>query len=186
MKMKKYITIVIVVCCTTLGAFAQKNVGIGTTTPNQSAMLDIESLEKGLLIPRMHTAERLNIVNPAKSLIVFDLDLNKFCFFDTLNVDNKSEYWQILTPQVASGSLILNNVFANKDTVYDISVNTPQTSTPEINYLVNAVISDATNEFNMFIKYARVVDANTVRLRIKSEEVMNKNIRINYVILKVN
>jgi len=185
--MKKYILIItVVVLCTTFKTFAQKNVGIGTTTPNQSAMLDIESLDKGLLIPRMHTTERLNINNPARSLIVYDLDINKFCFFDTLNVTNKAEYWQVLTPQVASGSIVLKNVLANKDTVYDVAIKTPQTSSPEISYLVNAVITDATQDYNMFVKYARVVDMNTVRIRIKSDEVMDKNIRINYVIFKVN
>lgn len=34
-------------------AYAQQNVGIGTTTPNSSAVLDISSTNKGVLIPRV-------------------------------------------------------------------------------------------------------------------------------------
>lgn len=33
--------------------FAQQNVGIGTTTPNANAILDINSNNKGLLVPRL-------------------------------------------------------------------------------------------------------------------------------------
>ena len=38
---------------------AQQNVGIGTTTPNASALLDVSSTTKGILIPRMTGAQRL-------------------------------------------------------------------------------------------------------------------------------
>ena len=42
--------------------FAQDNVGIGTITPDPSALLEIQALDKGLLIPRTDT---LAITNPA-------------------------------------------------------------------------------------------------------------------------
>ncbi|MBK9509091.1 MAG: hypothetical protein IPO04_06285 [Cytophagaceae bacterium] len=40
--------------------FAQegKNVGIGTLTPSKSAALDIQAIDKGLLIPRMSSQQR--------------------------------------------------------------------------------------------------------------------------------
>ena len=38
---------------------AQQNIGIGTTAPDASAMLDIKSNSKGILIPRMSATERL-------------------------------------------------------------------------------------------------------------------------------
>src|SRR6218665_3548050 len=49
------------------------NVGIGTNTPNSSAVLDINSTDKGLLIPRMNTSQRLGI-SPVNGLIVYDTD----------------------------------------------------------------------------------------------------------------
>ena len=50
-----------------------QNVGIGTTTPNSSAQLDISSTSAGLLPPRMSTLQRNAIINPAPGLIIFNI-----------------------------------------------------------------------------------------------------------------
>ncbi len=50
---------------------ANAQVGIGTTTPNASAALDITSTTQGLLPPRMTEAQRNNITTPATGLMVF-------------------------------------------------------------------------------------------------------------------
>jgi hypothetical protein len=49
------------------------NVGIGTLTPDASAILDIQSTDKGLLIPRMTNAQIGTIANPALGLQVYSL-----------------------------------------------------------------------------------------------------------------
>lgn len=46
-------------------------IGIGTTTPNASAALDITSTTQGLLLPRMTAAQRNLIISPVQGLIVF-------------------------------------------------------------------------------------------------------------------
>ena len=46
-------------------------VGIGTSTPNQSSILDVESTSKGFLIPRLTASQRDNISNPAAGLMVY-------------------------------------------------------------------------------------------------------------------
>ncbi|PZR24021.1 MAG: hypothetical protein DI535_22755 [Citrobacter freundii] len=51
-------------------------VGVGTTAPNASAQLDVTSANKGLLVPRMTTAQRNAISNPATGLIVFNTTTN--------------------------------------------------------------------------------------------------------------
>ena len=51
-----------------------QNVGIGTATPNSSAMLDISSTTKGILLPRMTTVQRNTIVGPAVGLTIFNTD----------------------------------------------------------------------------------------------------------------
>ena len=51
-----------------------QNVGIGTTTPNASAMLDVQSTSKGLLPPRMTTIQRDAINAPTPGLIIFNTD----------------------------------------------------------------------------------------------------------------
>jgi hypothetical protein len=52
-------------------SFSQ-GVGIGTTTPDASAALDITHTAKGLLIPRMSTISMNSINNPARGLLVYD------------------------------------------------------------------------------------------------------------------
>jgi len=46
-------------------------VGIGTTTPDNSAILDLSSNKKGLLLPRMSLQERTEIKSPARGLMVY-------------------------------------------------------------------------------------------------------------------
>ena len=53
----------------TASTYAQ--VGVGTTNPDASAVLDITSTKKGLLIPRMTDDERKAIDNPADGLMVY-------------------------------------------------------------------------------------------------------------------
>jgi hypothetical protein len=63
--------------------FSQNNVGIGTTTPDPSSVLELSSTDKGLLVPRMTTAQRTAIVNPANALLVYDIDVQCYFYFKT-------------------------------------------------------------------------------------------------------
>jgi hypothetical protein len=58
-----------------------QNVGIGTPNPNASALLDISSNNKGLLMPRMTSAQRNAIIAPAKGLMAFDSSQNSFWYY---------------------------------------------------------------------------------------------------------
>jgi len=58
------------------------NVGIGTTSPNTSSLLDLTSNSKGLLIPRMTATERNAISSPATGLLVYDNSVNSFYFYN--------------------------------------------------------------------------------------------------------
>ncbi len=49
---------------------------IGGTTPHPSAELDVQSTNKGLLPPRLTTAERNAIAEPATGLLIFNTTLN--------------------------------------------------------------------------------------------------------------
>ena len=48
--------------------------GIGTTTPNASAKLEVTATDKGFLLPRMTAAQRSAIVSPANGLLVYQTD----------------------------------------------------------------------------------------------------------------
>ncbi|WEK18149.1 MAG: hypothetical protein P0Y49_15260 [Candidatus Pedobacter colombiensis] len=55
-----------------LFAFSAKaQVGIGTSTPDASAQLEILSTSKGLLIPRMSSTQRNDINSPANGLLIY-------------------------------------------------------------------------------------------------------------------
>ncbi len=72
-----------------------RNVGIGTTQPDQSAVLDIQSGSKGLLIPRMSLEERDKITNPANGLLIFQTnEKSGFYFYE-------KDTWKPLTANEA-------------------------------------------------------------------------------------
>ncbi len=59
-----------------------QSVGVGTTNPSPAAILDVSSTNKGLLIPRMTTAERNLIPTPLPSgLLIFNTTTNTFQFY---------------------------------------------------------------------------------------------------------
>jgi len=58
------------------------NVGIGTQSPSSSALLDVSSTTKGVLLPRMTTTQINAISNPAEGLTVFNTLLNTLCFYN--------------------------------------------------------------------------------------------------------
>jgi hypothetical protein len=80
--MKKIIAVILVLISTKIIA---QNVGVGTLTPNTSAMLDITSNTKGLLIPRMTTTERNAIPVDATTdgLMVYDTYIKSFFYHNT-------------------------------------------------------------------------------------------------------
>lgn len=75
--MKKHALLIALMLCYCLN-YAQ--VGIGTTTPHASSVLDIESTNKGVLVPRLTTTQINNITNPANGLLVFNVTTDSFVF----------------------------------------------------------------------------------------------------------
>jgi hypothetical protein len=67
-----------------------QNVGVGTTTPNATAILEVSSNSKGMLLPRLSTAARLAIASPAQGLTVFDTDSKAYWYFSGIT-------WERLT-----------------------------------------------------------------------------------------
>jgi hypothetical protein len=57
-------------------------IGIGTTTPNASSILDLTSTTQGLLLPRMTTTQINAIATPAAGLTVYNTTLALICFYN--------------------------------------------------------------------------------------------------------
>jgi hypothetical protein len=66
------------------------NVGIGTSSPNASAILDAQSTTKGVRFPNMTTTQKNAISSPAAGLVVFDTTLAKLCVYS-------GSAWQTIT-----------------------------------------------------------------------------------------
>jgi hypothetical protein len=70
--------------------FNAGNVGIGTTSPNASAILDVQSTTKGVRMPNMTTTQKNAISSPAAGLMVFYTTLSKLCVYS-------GSAWQTIT-----------------------------------------------------------------------------------------
>jgi len=64
-----------------IGAILAQNFGIGTTTPDPSARLDVSDNQRGILIPRLTTAERNAITTPARSLLIYNTDCDEYQYY---------------------------------------------------------------------------------------------------------
>ncbi|SFS46561.1 hypothetical protein [Lutibacter maritimus] len=107
--MKKYQNNLTILFIIFLGFNIFAQVGIGTTTPENSSMLDIQSTTKGVLIPRMTTAQRTVIAGPANGLLIFDTDTKSFWFYNV-------NAWK----ELVSGSSIVD---ADGDTKVEVEKN---------------------------------------------------------------
>jgi len=92
-----------------LSIFAQ-GVGIGTQTPDPSAILELHSPSQGTLITRMNSAQRDAIANPADGLLIYNTDSK--CF----NVYRTSTWFEICgncippaAPSVATNAPVCEN-----------------------------------------------------------------------------
>ena len=95
-----------------------QNIGINSTgaAPDSTAMLDLSSPNRGLLVPRMNTSQRLAITKPAIGLMVFDSTMNSFMVYDT------SMNWQAIISvedhmgnHLATQNLHTNNQWVSND-----------------------------------------------------------------------
>jgi len=62
--------------------FIKAQVGIGTTSPDGSSVLDIDSNSSGVLIPRLTNLQMNNIVNPAEGLVVYNKTSDSFWYYN--------------------------------------------------------------------------------------------------------
>ena len=118
-------------------------VGIGTTTPDASAVLDISSNEKGLLIPRMTTAQR-DAIAAVEGLMVYvlrddDDDAGSFMYYDG-NTWKELFRGGLTTPRIISGGEGKDDLYENsgeQQVVYTILVNNAITG--EITYILEGM-----------------------------------------------
>lgn len=94
----------IILFLTVFTAYAtQAQVGIGTTAPDPSSLLDLKSTSKGLLVPRLTASEKIALLSPAMGLLIFQTDGVVGFYFYTGNA------WEMFTSSSAVGLDDLND-----------------------------------------------------------------------------
>jgi hypothetical protein len=96
----------------------------GSTTPDESAMLEIESTSGGVLIPRMTTSDRNKLDNgtgvPTEGLLVYDETVGAFFLYSRSGWVNlaRAEFWETNSsyPSTVSLSSPYTNVGIGTDT----------------------------------------------------------------------
>jgi hypothetical protein len=89
------------------------SVGIGTSSPDAKAALDISSTDKGLLIPRLDSAQRAGIGSPPDGLLVFQTNGRKGFWYavggNWVYIPDKTKSGDNLGNHVATQTFDLNN-----------------------------------------------------------------------------
>jgi hypothetical protein len=129
--------------------FAQ--VGINTTSPDNSSIIDISSTDKGMLIPRMTSAQRDAIFNPANGLLIYNTDSDEFQFNSNSTV---TPIWEAFDVAPVNSSNIGQSVkYSNTDTSTNVNqnsaINLPVFGTQEWNdntslYIPNVITNQIT------------------------------------------
>ena len=74
------VLILVLLLGSNVNLYAQNsNVGIGTNLPDASAILELQSTDKGILIPRTDTSL---VTAPATGLLIYEIGDNTFYYFD--------------------------------------------------------------------------------------------------------
>lgn len=91
----------------------------GGAEPDSSAMLDVSSRDKGILIPRMAASERLAIVNPANGLLVYQIDGTAGVYI----YNSSDNVWQRLSYDSTNdlAAVLAEGSNANADTIFNLS-----------------------------------------------------------------
>jgi hypothetical protein len=115
--------------------YAQSQVGIGTTSPDDSSVLHIESDSKGILIPRLTTVERNSISLPAIGLLIFNTTTSRFEFnsgttavpvWDSINSDVtvSTDSGNLIESGTDSGAYISSTTYIGKFIITNTGVQT--------------------------------------------------------------
>ncbi len=114
----RYLSIVLIIFC----SISYSQVGIGTTMPNPSSILDIQSDKAGLLIPRLTELQKNNIDSPSVGLLIYQTNQNKgFWYFNGtmwkplgLNYDFENGLTEI-DNKVTLGGILVNETDIDLD-----------------------------------------------------------------------
>jgi len=120
---KQLFLLAIIIFASTTNINAQVSINTDGTSPDTSAMLDVKSTEKGMLIPRMDSTDMNNIATPATGLMVFNTTENDFYYYDGAN-------WVPIGNAVVDNDWTVNgnDMYSNVTGNVGINTNSPSTT----------------------------------------------------------
>jgi hypothetical protein len=107
MQYKYFVSVILITICGYHSYSQSLAINTDGSTANASAMLDVKSTSKGVLLPRMTSAERIAIASPATGLEMYDTNLNQFYYYNGsvwTGLATGANYWAD-----AGGGDIFNN-----------------------------------------------------------------------------
>lgn len=125
----------IIITVLILSAIANAQVGIGTVNPDPSAILDLSSENKGMLVPRMSLEKRDLISQPADGLLIYNTTTKGFNYFQSGWKDFSSNYKHVTsstsvsTVSIVDEPVIGSSLTTSKGT-YSVNFNSQYKNEP--------------------------------------------------------
>ncbi len=102
--------LLLLICSAFSISYSQVAVNTDASNPDASAMLDVKSNTKGLLIPRMLETERTSIASPAQGLMVYQTDNTEgFYYYDGTSWMYIGNEGNNLWTRTSSNNTVLSN-----------------------------------------------------------------------------
>ena len=121
-----YITIITLLLSGTM--FAQVGINADGSDPDNSAMLDVKSSEKGFLPPRMTTTEMFAVASPAAGLMVYNTTLNTMVYYNGTSWKRADETTLFYLGMSYGGGIVFYIDGAGKHGLIAATVDQPTTS----------------------------------------------------------
>ncbi|MBC7412405.1 MAG: hypothetical protein H7331_08115 [Bacteroidia bacterium] len=183
-QLKNLLTLIFVVLSIVVTQ-AQNNVGIGTITPNNKAILELQATNKGFLAPRLTTAQ-MNLIAPASTesgLLVYNTDSlcyhfyngtswKNMCGLDTAILNKAIKKYlsgvnfSIFINNLTVDSSKTNYAYINNANINNLTVDSSKTNYAYIN---NAVINNLIVDSSI-TNYAYINNANINNLTVDSSK----------------
>jgi len=160
----KYSIVLLFVLFYSVNTIQSQGVSIGEalSEPHNSAILDLQSIERGFLLPRMTTAERNNINLPALSLMIFNMTTN--CL--EIYVETWHKVWcQEPDTGFFCGTSTVSFIYNGQDVTYGTVVGANDRCWLDRNLGASQVATSSTDElaYGDLFQWGRGIDGHQIR-----------------------
>ena len=148
-------------------SLAQVAINTAGAIPNASAMLDISSINKGLLIPRLTSTQRKAILSPANGLMVYDISTASYWFY------NYSSLKEIAAGSITSDSTLIYGQQTGTIISHNMSNGAIYTDSSGYLYDSGGPAGNYGNNENLFATISPGNGAVTLRIQVISNNLEN-------------